>query len=128
MLPFTKEEVQAAYKATGLKPMHGDWMSADEHMACPLSAICVKRFGKSTLKEIIASADWYWKDRSITRAIAEKLGMSAGAAFSFWRGVDGRLFQKTSVDGLPGSEEAFDLGRELRVWIDTQQAEAAAKS
>lgn len=111
MLPFTKEDVKAAYAATGLKPKAGGWISDDETAACPLTALCVERVGLDKVRELCRKYPKGVKgiDREMEYLAAETLHTDWDDIRSFWRGFDSNT---DYIDDY--ASMAFRIGREYR--------------
>jgi hypothetical protein len=103
--PFTLDEIEAAYRETGLKPMVHDWLYRDEaeQLACPLAALCLRRLGGieagiAPLSILVGILDW-------EETVAELLGLSRIQVLNFLRGL-------TDNDvGDDYDREAYRFGR-----------------
>jgi len=99
MLEITLEEVRAGYAKCGLKPMSGGfrrpWDGPVEE-CCPLTALAALA-GKDIQDEDFGIRSW-----------AEEI-YGEFYANDFWKGVDGREIEESTIDSRPG----YIRGREI---------------
>lgn len=120
MITFTKEEIKAAYAATGFKPMHKGWVSQDLTACCPLSAVCAKRIGK---EKFLAKVEQFREDESaidadsaIARVIQQELQLNREEINGFWNGVDGYGWRDFSA----WDRHAYDFGQTVLAALQPQ--------
>jgi hypothetical protein len=106
--PFTLDEIEAAYRETGLEPLQDDWLRRDDEgqWACPLAALCLRRLGGIEagivpLSILVGILDW-------EETVTELLGLTRAQVIHFLWGLNGAC-----VEG-DYDREAFEFGEAVR--------------
>jgi hypothetical protein len=108
--PITLDEIEAAYRETGLGPMVDDWLYCDEGgqpvHSCPLATLCLRRLGGVKagivpLTMIVGVLDW-------EEAVAGLLGLTRVQVAHFLWGLQGCSAE------LAHDRAAFEFGAAVR--------------
>jgi hypothetical protein len=106
--PITLDEIEVAYRETGLRPLEDDWLRRDDEgeWACPLAVLCLRRLGGVPagfvpLSLLVGVLDW-------EEAVAGLLGLTPAQVVHFLWGLNGCRVELTH------DRAAFDLGAAVR--------------
>jgi hypothetical protein len=86
-LPFTLEDVDAAYAKTGMKPVRKTWVEFDGHCGCVLTALVAAKHGLENACMIGHGVNGYGH-------ASELLGITKEQVFGIIDGFDGEGFSK----------------------------------